>query len=51
MCVQHHGMVCPWVADEGKSLRIQSAAANILNKQSWTPNKRWSSSLGVGARD
>jgi hypothetical protein len=23
-------------------------AANILNKQSWTANKGWSSSLGVG---
>jgi len=26
-------------------------AANILNKQSWTANKEWSSSLGVGHGD
>jgi hypothetical protein len=27
---------------------IWRVAVNILNKQSWTADKRWSSSLGVG---
>jgi hypothetical protein len=37
-------MTCPQVADEGK-------AANILNKQSRTVKKGWSSILGVGCGD
>jgi hypothetical protein len=31
-------------------LRIRRATANILNKQSRTADKGWSSSLGVGRR-
>jgi hypothetical protein len=34
-------MTCPRVADGGKPL-------NTLNKQPWTDDKGWSSSLGVG---
>jgi hypothetical protein len=44
----HHGMARPQVADGGDSLQFWRVAANILNKQSWTADKGWSSSLGVG---
>jgi hypothetical protein len=44
----HHDMVHPQVVDEGDSLQIWRVAANILNEQSWTADKGWSSSLGVG---
>ena len=37
----------PRVADGGVGLQIWRLAANILNKQSWTADKEWSSSLGV----
>jgi hypothetical protein len=40
----HHGMAHPQVADRGDSLQILRVAVNILNKQSWTANKGWSSS-------
>jgi hypothetical protein len=43
----HHGMERPQVADRGEGLQIWRAAANILNKQSGTAGKGWSSSLGV----
>jgi hypothetical protein len=43
-----NGMASLWVADGGDSLQIWRVAANILNKQSWTANKGWSSSLVVG---
>ena len=36
-----------WVADGGVGLQIWRLASNILNKQSWTANQEWSSSLGV----
>jgi hypothetical protein len=51
MCVwvpYHHGMARPQVADGGDGLQIWRVAANILNKQSRTADKGWSSSLGVG---
>jgi hypothetical protein len=44
----HHGMARPQVADGGDGLQIWRLAANILNKQSRTADKGWSSSLGVG---
>jgi hypothetical protein len=44
----HHGMLRPQVADGGDGLQIWRVTANILNKQSRTSHKRWSSSLGVG---
>jgi hypothetical protein len=44
----HHGMVCPWVLDGGNDLQIWKLAANSLNKQPWTADRGWSSSLGVG---
>jgi hypothetical protein len=44
----HHGMVHPQVADGGDGLQIWKVAVNILNKQSRTADKGWSSSLGVG---
>jgi hypothetical protein len=41
-------MTRPQVADGGDSLQIWRVAANILNKQSLTADKGWSSSLEVG---
>jgi hypothetical protein len=41
-------MARPQVADGGDGLQIWRVAANILNKQSRTAEKGWSSSLGVG---
>jgi len=38
----------PWVADGGDDLQIWRVTANILNKQLWTTDKEWSSSLEVG---
>jgi len=43
----HHGMARPQVADRGTSSDME-VAANKLNKQSWTADKGWSSSLAVG---
>jgi hypothetical protein len=43
----HHGMARPQVADGGDGLQIWRVAANILNKQSRTADRGWSSSLGV----
>ena len=37
----------PWFADGGVGLQIWRLAANILNKQSWTADQKWSSCLGV----
>jgi hypothetical protein len=44
----HHGMARPRVAVRGDGLQIWRVAANILNKQSWTANSGWYSSLGLG---
>jgi hypothetical protein len=44
----HHGMERPQVSDGGDGLQIWRVPANILNKQSRTADKGWSSSLGVG---
>jgi hypothetical protein len=44
----HHGMALPQVADGGDGLQIWKVAANILNKQSLTADKGWSSNLEVG---
>jgi hypothetical protein len=44
----HHGKARPQVADEGDGLQIWRVTANILNKQSRTDERRWSSSLGLG---
>jgi len=41
-------MACLQVADNEGILQIWQVAANILNKQSWTDDRRWFSSLGVG---
>jgi hypothetical protein len=41
-------MARPQVAVGADGLQIWKVAANILNKQSRTANKGWSSSLGVG---
>jgi hypothetical protein len=38
----------PQIADGGDGLQEWREAANILNKQSRTADKGWSSSLGVG---
>ena len=42
----HHGMARPQVADGGTASYIEGSS-NILNKQSRTAYKGWSSSLGV----
>jgi hypothetical protein len=44
----HHGMARLQLADGGDALHFWRSAANILNKQSWTADKGWSTSLGVG---
>jgi hypothetical protein len=45
---RYHGVARPQVADGGDGLQIWRIAANILNKQSRTADKRLSSSLKVG---
>ena len=35
----------PWVVDGGVGLQIWRLAVNIFNKQSWTADQEWSSSL------
>jgi hypothetical protein len=44
-------MAHPQVADEGDALQFWRVAVNILNKQSRTEDKGWSSSWGVGRGD
>jgi hypothetical protein len=44
----HHGTARPPVADGGDWLQIWKVAANVLNKQSRTADKRWHSILGTG---
>jgi hypothetical protein len=44
----HQGMARPQVAGGGDAFQVWRVVANILNKQSRTADKRWSSSLGVG---
>jgi hypothetical protein len=44
----HQGMARPQLADGGDSLQFWRVAANMLNKQLWTAEKGWSSSLGDG---
>jgi hypothetical protein len=46
--LRHHNMARRQVTDGGDGLQMWRVAANILNKQSRTADKRWSSSLGVG---
>jgi hypothetical protein len=47
-------VLCPYgiarlqVAGGGDGLQIRRVAANILNKQSWTADKSWSSSYFYG---
>jgi hypothetical protein len=43
----HRGMTPPQVADGGDGLQVWRVAANILNKQSGTADKGWSSSVGL----
>jgi hypothetical protein len=38
-------MVCPTAIDRGEGLQIWIVVANILNMQSGTPDKGWSSCL------
>jgi hypothetical protein len=45
---RHHCMGRTRVADKGDGLQIWRVAANILNKQSWSADSGWSSSMGVG---
>ena len=44
-----HG-ASPLVPDGGVGLQIWMLVANILNKQSWTADQEWFSSLGFGLR-
>jgi hypothetical protein len=43
-----HSTAHPQVADRGDTLQVWRVAANILNKQSRTADKGWSSNFGVG---
>jgi hypothetical protein len=43
----HQGMARPQAVDGGDGLQIRKIAANILNKQSRTAAKGWSSSLRI----
>jgi hypothetical protein len=40
--------VRPQFADGGDGLQMRSVAEDTLNKQSWSADNGWSSSLGVG---
>jgi hypothetical protein len=42
-------IIAPQVEDGGDGLQIWRIAVNILNKQSRTADKGWSSRLGVGS--
>lgn len=42
------GILCPNVAAVGEGLQMWKVAANMLNKQSQTTDKVWSSGLRVG---
>jgi hypothetical protein len=44
----HYSMARPQVVNEGDGFQIWRVVANISNKQSWTADKGWSSSMGVG---
>jgi hypothetical protein len=44
----HHGRARSQVADGGDALQFWRVAVNILNKQSRTADKGWSTSFGVG---
>jgi hypothetical protein len=46
----HHGVARPRIADTGDGLQIWRVTANILNKQSHTADKGWSSSSGLDER-
>jgi hypothetical protein len=45
--VRVYGLACPHVADGGDGLHLWRVAANVLNEQSRTADKLWSSSLLV----
>jgi hypothetical protein len=40
-----NNMACPQVVNGGDGLQVWRVAKNILNKQLWRADKRWSSSL------
>jgi hypothetical protein len=44
----HNGTGRPQVADGGDPFQVRREAENILNKQSRTADKGWSSSMGIG---
>jgi len=44
----HHGMGRPYVTNGEDGFQIWKVAVNILNKQSRTADKGWSSILGLG---
>jgi len=48
MWVHHRSMACVRVVDVAHGHQICRVAVNILNKELWTSDKGWSSSLGVG---
>jgi len=45
--VRHHGMVHPQVVDGG-TVSNMDGSRKYTDRQSWTANKGWSSSSGVG---
>jgi hypothetical protein len=44
----HYGDALSQVVDGKDGIQLWRVALNILNKQLWTPEKRWSSSFSVG---
>jgi hypothetical protein len=42
-----NGMMCPQVVNGGECLQIWKVSVNILNKQSRTADKGWTSSLSL----
>jgi hypothetical protein len=46
----HHGVAYPRFAVGGNGLQIWRVIVNIMYEQSWTADKGWSYSLGVGRR-
>jgi hypothetical protein len=43
----HHVIACPHVADESGDLQMLTLAANVLNRQSRTADKRRSFGMGI----
>jgi hypothetical protein len=45
----HHGMARPQLEDGGDGLQMCKVATKVVNKQLWTADKEWSTTLGSWA--